>query len=114
MRIIDHTRFAVRRQKRQRWRRVFYLSLILLIVVSAFGLNYARPLPKLSPNYSRDLQLLQTEDSDGPTYAVQFYAASLGDFENYLAHHAEHFRQQTAERWGGDFIAFNTIMEVIV
>jgi hypothetical protein len=60
------------------------------------------------------LQLLQTEDSDGPTYAVQFYAASLGDFENYLAHHAEHFRQQTAERWGGDFIAFNTVMEVIV
>ena len=60
------------------------------------------------------LQLLQTEDSDGPTYAVQFYAASLDAFESYLAHHAEHFRQQTAERWGGDFIAFNTVMEVIV
>jgi hypothetical protein len=60
------------------------------------------------------LQLLQTDDTDGPTYAVQFYAASLDDFENYLAHHAEHFREQAAARWGSDFIAFNTVMQVVV
>ena len=59
------------------------------------------------------LQLLQTEDSDGPTYAVQFYAASLDDFESYLSHHAVYFSEQTAVRWGGDFFAFNTIMEVV-
>jgi len=60
------------------------------------------------------LQLLQTDESDGPTYAVQFYAATLDDFEAYLAHHAEHFRLQAAERWGADFIAFNTVMQVVV
>lgn len=60
------------------------------------------------------LQLLQTDDSDGPTYAVQFYAASLEEFEAYLLHHAEHFRLQAAERWGSDLIAFNTVMQVVV
>ena len=60
------------------------------------------------------LRLLQVDEEDGPTYAVQFYAATLDDFEAYLAHHAEHFRLQAAERWGADFIAFNTVMQVVV
>ncbi len=59
------------------------------------------------------LQLLEADDMEGQTYAVQFYANALSDYENYIAHAAEPFRQRAADKWGGDFISFTTLMQVV-
>ena len=59
------------------------------------------------------LHLLQTDDSEGPTYAIQYFAESLGDYERYIDDFAVTMRQKSFDRWGDQFIAFRTIMEVV-
>jgi Domain of unknown function (DUF4286) len=59
------------------------------------------------------LRLLETDDADGPTYAVQYFAESRGMLNNYLELHAATLRAQGLEKWGAGFIAFRSIMEVV-
>lgn len=59
------------------------------------------------------VKLLQVEETDGPTYAVQLYTRSLGDYNQYLSEFAPgHLRLET-DTWGSHFINFGTIMEVV-
>ena len=60
------------------------------------------------------LQLLQVDEADGPTYALQFYANRIEDYENYITHFAPHFQQKASYRWGDGFMAFQTLMSVVV
>ena len=59
------------------------------------------------------LHLLETDDSEGPTYAIQFHAATMDDYARYLTKFAVIMRQRSFDRWGDKFIAFRTIMEVV-
>jgi len=59
------------------------------------------------------MQLLEVDDSEGPTYAIQYQAESLDDYERYLNEFAVTMRQRSFDRWGDKFIAFRTIMEVV-
>lgn len=62
---------------------------------------------------SRILRLLETDETDGPTYAIQYHAANTSDYERYIAIHANTLRQDGIDKWGDQFIAFRTIMSVI-
>lgn len=59
------------------------------------------------------LRLLETDDSEGPTYAVQYFADAVDDYQRYLAQHAPEMRRRSAEKWGDHFIAFRSVMEVV-
>lgn len=59
------------------------------------------------------LQLLDADDSEGPTYAVQYFAETRNDVDRYLSEHAAEMRARGLSRWGNKFIAFRSLMKVI-
>src|SRR6478752_3648665 len=61
----------------------------------------------------RLVRLIDVDDSDGPTYAIQFSAASKSDYNRYMELHAGDMRKKSFEKWGDRFIAFRTLMEVV-
>lgn len=58
-------------------------------------------------------RLLDQDDSDGPTYIVQFFARTRADYEHYIDEHAGALREKVLSKWGDGFVAFRTIMEVV-
>jgi len=61
----------------------------------------------------RFVRLLETDDTDGPTYAVQYNAATKPDYERYIEHHAPSLRKDVLDNWGDNLIAFRSLMEVV-
>ena len=59
------------------------------------------------------LQLLEIDDSEGPTYVVQYFAESKSQYNNYIEKYSSRMRQQTIDKWGDQFIAFRSVMQVI-
>ncbi len=61
----------------------------------------------------RVLRLLDVDESEGPTYAIQYTAASKADYNRYISLHAEGLRQKNFDKWGNGFIAFRNVMKVV-
>jgi Domain of unknown function (DUF4286) len=59
------------------------------------------------------LKLVDTDETDSVTYAVQYFSDSMELIEAYLNNHADVFRKKGFERWGNRYVAFRTIMEVV-
>lgn len=59
------------------------------------------------------MRLVEVDDTEGPTYAVQYYAQSKGFYNNYIENHASQMRQKGYDKWGDKFIAFRTVMQVV-
>jgi len=59
------------------------------------------------------LRLMEVDDTEGPTYAVQYFAESKGLYNNYIENHAAVMRQKGYEKWGDQFIAFRSVMQVV-
>ena len=59
------------------------------------------------------LRLLEVDDTEGPTYAVQYFAESKGLYNTYIAIHAPIMRQKSFDKWGNQFIAFRSVMQVV-
>jgi hypothetical protein len=64
-------------------------------------------------NSYKVLQLLEIDESEGPTYAIQYEAKNLDDYNKYIAECAAGLRQKTFDKWGSKFIAFRTLMQVV-
>lgn len=58
-------------------------------------------------------RLLEIDDSEGPTYAVQYRAESKAQYNQYIELFANDMRQRSFEKWGDAFIAFRTLMQVV-
>lgn len=59
------------------------------------------------------LRLKEVDEEEGPTYAIQYHAASESDYERYLARFSAGLRQEILDKWGNQFIAFRTVMQVV-
>lgn len=59
------------------------------------------------------VHLLEIDESEGPTYAIQYAAASKADYNRYLEIYANSLRKQATDKWGDRFISFRSLMEVI-
>ena len=59
------------------------------------------------------LRLLEVDDSEGPTYAIQYKADSKSAYENYIDAHSVKMRNDSFAKWGNKFIAFRSLMEVV-
>jgi len=61
---------------------------------------------------SRMVRVLAEEDA-GLTYAVQYTAADMPTYERYRDGFAPAMQAKTQARYGGRFVAFRTLLEVV-
>lgn len=59
------------------------------------------------------LRLLDIDDSEGPTYAIQYHAETREDYERYISQFADTLRQSTINKWGQQMIAFRSLMQLV-
>jgi hypothetical protein len=59
------------------------------------------------------LQLLEVDDAEGPTYAIQYFADTLAGYERYLYEFAAHFSNQSLSKWNHRVMDFGTVMKVV-
>jgi hypothetical protein len=59
------------------------------------------------------VRLLEVDESEGPTYAIQYSADSKADYNRYIQLHAVGMRQKSIDKWGDGFIAFRSVMQVV-
>lgn len=57
-------------------------------------------------------RLLEQDEAEGLTYIVQYFCDSLEDYNTYISEHAPRLRDNGFQRFGNQFIAFRTVMEV--
>ena len=59
------------------------------------------------------LQLMEVDDIQGSTYAVQYHAKSKALYDRYIEQYAGSMRKKATDKWGNKFIAFRTVMQVV-
>ena len=59
------------------------------------------------------LHLIESDDNEGITYAVQYYAESREKYNEYIDKFSVDMRQKGINKWGERFIAFRTVMQVV-
>ena len=59
------------------------------------------------------VRLLEVDDSEGPTYAIQYLAESKGLYNHYIEKFAGEMLQKSFDKWGDRFIAFRSLMQVV-
>ena len=61
----------------------------------------------------RMVRLLQVDELEGPTYAVQYSANSINEYNLFKEQQLALQSQKEHDRWGHKMLAFSTIMEVV-
>jgi hypothetical protein len=59
------------------------------------------------------LRLIEVDDTDGPTYAVQYQAESKADYNRYIEEFADIMRKNAIAKWGNQFVAFRSVLQVV-
>ena len=59
------------------------------------------------------LKLLDLDDAEGNTYAVQFFSKSQDDYEQYMKSFGGGFIEKSRTKWGEQTISFETVMQVV-
>ena len=59
------------------------------------------------------VRLLETDETEGVTYAVQFFAESKASYDKYIEFYAPSLREDAIKSWGNKTIAFRSLMEVV-
>lgn len=59
------------------------------------------------------LQLLEIDNSEGPTYAVQYFAESKALYNLYIEKFAAEMKSKSFVKWGDKFIAFRSVMQIV-
>lgn len=58
-------------------------------------------------------RLLEVDDSEGPTYSVQYKTESKSQYNLYIDKFAPALRQKSFDQWGDAFIAFRSILQAV-
>lgn len=59
------------------------------------------------------LRLLEVDEEEGPTYAIQYHTENRELYDQYIAQYAGLMRQKSFDKWGDRFIAFRSVMQVV-
>lgn len=59
------------------------------------------------------LRLLRIDEAEGPTYALQYFADSIEQYDLFINQYEGAFRRTANNRWGQGFVDFQTLMEVV-
>ena len=63
--------------------------------------------------HHRMLRLLETDETEGITYATQYFCNSMQNYNHYTKFMAPQLRKKVSEKWGDQALSFRTLMEVI-
>lgn len=59
------------------------------------------------------VRLLELDDIEGPTYAVQYRSESKAAYNHYLENYANKLRNDVYTKWGNKVISFRSLMQVV-
>ena len=59
------------------------------------------------------LQLIEVDEEQGPTFAIQYHADSKAFYNRYIEIFAEEMRKRETEKWGNHVIAFRSVLQVV-
>lgn len=59
------------------------------------------------------LRLIEIDDSEGPTYAAQYFANSKAFYNQYIEKFSAAQHQKEFDKWGSLSVAFRTVMQVV-
>ena len=59
------------------------------------------------------VRVLETDETEGPTYAVQYFSHSKADYLRYIESHAQRFTAESRNKWGEHCLSFSSLMEVV-
>ncbi len=59
------------------------------------------------------LRLLEVDETEGPTYAIQYFAESKSFYNVYIENHSDDMRKKGTDKWGARFIAFRSVMQIV-
>lgn len=63
--------------------------------------------------HHRMVRLLEVNEDDGPTYALQLYVSNLTNFNLYREKHLDEFERKQKHAFGNQAVSFASLMEVI-
>jgi len=58
-------------------------------------------------------RLIEQDDPEGPTYIIQYFISTEKNYKRYIEEFALIMREEEFEKWGDQFIAHRTIMELV-
>jgi hypothetical protein len=58
-------------------------------------------------------KLLEQDETDGVTFSAQYECDTLEKYNTYISEYAPTMREKGFKRFGGRFIAFRSVMEVL-
>ncbi|MBA4196938.1 MAG: DUF4286 domain-containing protein [Chitinophaga sp.] len=59
------------------------------------------------------VRVLETDETEGVTYAVQYFAESKALYNRYIEHHAATLRKEVVDKWGNQIVGFRSLMQVV-
>ncbi|MFN0081612.1 MAG: DUF4286 family protein [Ferruginibacter sp.] len=59
------------------------------------------------------VKLLEIDEEEGPTYALQLYADSKAIYNQYIDKFAGKMRQEAFNKWGDQFISIRSVMQIV-
>lgn len=59
------------------------------------------------------LHLVEADDEEGITYAVQYHAESQALYNRYMEKYAGDMRKKALDKWGDRVISFRTLMHLV-
>ena len=59
------------------------------------------------------VRLLDIDESEGITYAVQYYVTSRARYNQYQELYGNELRKKTLDKWGNRITSFRTLMQVV-
>jgi hypothetical protein len=75
--------------------------------------HIARVMSSQCFTHHRLVKLLEVDDSDGPTFAIQYFCNSPELYHQYARNHASRMRQESLDKWGDRITSFRSLMEVV-
>ena len=61
----------------------------------------------------RFFKLLEQDESDGPTFVIQYCTSSRQNYDQYIQQYSLNLREKALKKWGDGFIAFRSLLESV-
>ena len=59
------------------------------------------------------LRMIDVDETDGPTYAAQYFAESKALYNRYIEKYAAVMRDKGLEKWSNKFMTFRSVLQVV-
>ena len=60
------------------------------------------------------LKLLELDDAESSTYALQFSANRIEDYQGYQKRFSNDFTEKSFLKWGEKTVSFSTVMQIVI